>query len=393
MMNLKGTCLRLSFGLLFLALLAPVVAKAQTQSDLLEGLLSDLQATALESVAERNLQKAIIEFVQNMPEPPVYPTSVRRFMVRGEMALEMNAGPEGYGRAADEYRAATRTAPWLAETYFNLGIVEEKAGEMSAAISAYQLYLLVTPEAANAREIETRVFRMEYQLEAGIQSPSPAVAVPPRAIPRPEITREELLFFTRPETTPRPANFKSIGSNFPYSVNYRHPGKVLVEFDIDENGKTSNFKMLKATRSKVYENTARKVVKKMRFSSNFPQQAVRYDLTFCMKSDLISRVLCDIRFEKVNPGSGGSPSLATYFIPLYNQRAADKGICGNVVVRFDVDQDGNVKNQKILSASQAGQFEINLKDAMSRFRFKAGEPTTGMEYKVNFGLPGRCEAP
>ena len=375
-----------------LALFLPLASQAQTGDETLDQYLTDLQGTPPKSRSEKVLQETIIQIVQNMPAPPAVPSEARRFIIRGETALEMIPGKEGFRRAAVEFREATRAAPWLAEAHFKLGQAEEKAGDLAAAISSYRLYLRAAPDASNAMDLEAKIFKLEYRLEIGSSTSETQaeVASPP---PAPEISGRDLLFYIRPPSTPEPKNIKSIASDFRYLVKYKRTGKVLVEFDIDEKGKTSNFRIVKASRQDMYDDIARKVVRKFRFPSNAPQTRVRYDLTFCLKSDQISPILCDIHFEKINDGAGDSPALVAYVIPLYNQNAANKGICGNVVMRFDVDSKGAVQNQEVVSASRGGQFEINIKSALSSFKFEKGKPAKGIEYKISFGLPGRCEAP
>lgn len=375
-----------------LALFLPLASQAQTGDETLDQHLTDLQGTPPKSLSEKVLQETIIQMVQNMPAPPATPSEARRFLIRGETALEMIPGKEGFRRAAVEFREATRAAPWLAEAHFKLGQAEEKAGDPAAAISSYQLYLRAAPGAPDAMDLEAKIFKLEYQLEIGVSMSvtPPKVASPP---PAPEISGRELLFYIRPPSTPEPKNIKSIASDFRYLAKYTHAGKALVEFDIDEKGKTANFRIIKTSRQDIYEGIISKVVRKFRFPSNAPQMRVRYDLTLCLKSDRISPILCDINFENVNDGTGGSPALVAYVIPLYTQNAANKGICGNVVMRFDVDSNGVVQNQEVVSASRSGQFEINIKSALANFKFAKGKPAQGIEYKISFSLPGRCESP
>lgn len=383
----------LSFSIFtLLALFLPLASQAQTGDETLDRHLTDLQGTPPKSLSEKVLQETIIQMVQNMPAPPATPGQARRFLIRGETALEMIPGKERFRRAAVEFREAARTAPWLAETHFKLGQAEENAGDLGAAISSYQLYLRAAPGAPDAMDIEAKIFKLEYQLEIGASAPAtPAKAASPP--PAPKISGVELLFYIRPASTPEPKNIKSLASDFRYLVKYKFTGKALVEFDIDEKGKTSNFRIIKTSRQDIYDGIIQKLVRKFRFPANAPQMGVLYDLTLCLKSDQISPILCNIHFEKINDGTGDSPALVAYVIPFYNQNAANKGICGNVVMRFDVDRSGVVKNQEVVSASRSGQFEINIKSALASFKFARGKPAKGIEYKISFGLPGRCEAP
>ncbi len=162
-------------------------------------------------------------------------------------------------------------------------------------------------------------------------------------------------------------------------------------FDIDLSGIPHNPRILAATREVIFDRAAQKLVNKFRFEPGQARRAVPYEITFCLKSDRITPVLCDIQFERI--GGPADPKVTVYSIPYYNSYAVLKGICGNVVVRFNVDGAGKVRKERIVSSSRPGQFEISLKRSLVRFRFEKGNPQKGIEYKVSFSLPGKCKAP
>ena len=72
---------------------------------------------------------------------------------------------EGYARAAAEYRQAVAAAPWLADAYFNLGVVLDKAGLHSEAVRNLQLYLAAPPGAAEAKQPQNRIYQTEFRME------------------------------------------------------------------------------------------------------------------------------------------------------------------------------------------------------------------------------------
>ena len=199
------------------------------------------------------------------------------------------------------------------------------------------------------------------------------------------------LFETQDVNQVKPTNLNKISRTFPQIMHYGYAGKVLVQFDIDLSGNTRNIRVLEATREVIFDRAAVKMVKKFKFVTGQAQNNVPYEITFCLQSDRITPVLCDIQFQRV--GGPADPKIIIYSIPYYNSYAVGKSICGNVVVRFNVDKAGLVQKERIVSATRPGQFEISLKRSLQRFRFEPGNPQQGIVYKISFGLPGRCEAP
>lgn len=199
------------------------------------------------------------------------------------------------------------------------------------------------------------------------------------------------LFENRSSNEFEPINLAKITKIFPQIMRYGYAGKVLVTFDIDLSGVPHNTRVLAATREIIFDRAAEKLVNKFRFEPGQVRRAVPYEITFCLMGDRITPVLCDIQFERI--GGPADPKVTVYSIPYYNTYAVRKAICGNVVVRFNVDSAGLVQKERIISSSRPGQFEISLKRSLVRFRFEKGNPQKGIEYKVSFSLPGRCKAP
>ena len=188
-----------------------------------------------------------------------------------------------------------------------------------------------------------------------------------------------------------PINLAKITKVFPQIMKYGYAGKVLVRFDLNAAGVPHNIQIIEATRETIFDGAAEKLMNKFRFAPGPMRQGLLYEITFCLMSDRITPVLCDIQFERV--AGPADPKVIVYSIPYYNSYAVKKAICGNVRVRFDVDKAGRIQNVDILSSSRPGQFEISLKRSLSRFRFEKHDPARGIEYNVKFSLPGRCQAP
>lgn len=126
--------------------------------------------SALGSVSEgsedaQRLREKIIAIAQKLNPPPAIPKEAKKYMTRGEAAVELAQDEAGFGKAAGEFSRAVRLAPWLAQGYFNLGLVQEKAGNYTEAIRSLKLYLLAAPDASDAEAVEAQIVKLEYKME------------------------------------------------------------------------------------------------------------------------------------------------------------------------------------------------------------------------------------
>jgi len=92
--------------------------------------------------------------------------SVKREMAYGQAATEDAKDKAGFKRAAGEFNKAAQKASNCAAAFFNLGLVQEKAGELVAAKAAYEQYLKLAPNALDADSVEQQIFKLEYQIQA-----------------------------------------------------------------------------------------------------------------------------------------------------------------------------------------------------------------------------------
>jgi tetratricopeptide (TPR) repeat protein len=125
-----------------------------------------LQAASEGSSTDQRLREKIIRLVQRLDPPPAIPDEAERYMGRGQAALELAQTEEGYKRAISEFQKALRLAPWWAAAYFNLGVVQEKAGQYDAAIRNLKLYLHAAPNAPDAGQVRAKIGAIEYKQEA-----------------------------------------------------------------------------------------------------------------------------------------------------------------------------------------------------------------------------------
>jgi len=90
--------------------------------------------------------------------------AVKREMAYGQAASEDAKDETGFEHAAKEFQKAANKAPNCAAAFFNLGVVEEKAGALAAAKSAFERYLKLAPKAPDASSVEQLIYKLEYRI-------------------------------------------------------------------------------------------------------------------------------------------------------------------------------------------------------------------------------------
>ena len=124
-----------------------------------------LQSAPDGSAADQRLREGIIALVQKLTPPPAVPDDATRYMGRGRAATEIAQNPDDFKKAAVEFQNALKAAPWLASGYFNLSVVQDKAGQYTEAIRSFKLYLLAAPSAPDAQDVKAQIAGLEYKLE------------------------------------------------------------------------------------------------------------------------------------------------------------------------------------------------------------------------------------
>lgn len=113
---------------------------------------------------DQRVRNNLILVVRAMPAPPPLPEGVARSMVRGETFVKMGGGGN-FATAAKEIEDAVMAAPWLADAYYNLGIVQEKAEMYGKAILNFKLCLAAAPQSPNANAIQAKIYSLEVLQE------------------------------------------------------------------------------------------------------------------------------------------------------------------------------------------------------------------------------------
>ena len=124
----------------------------------LEGSWSD------DEVSVRVREKLMALVASGAALPPA-PAEERRHAVRARTFLKDARGPRDYELAAEEYMEAISIAPWKASSYYNLALVQEQQGYLKDAMANLKLYLLASPKASDAEEVQDKIYSLEAQID------------------------------------------------------------------------------------------------------------------------------------------------------------------------------------------------------------------------------------
>ncbi len=177
---------RILSSLLLFSLLAPALpASATTKTAAGDAFVRDVE-NLKKNPADNALREKIIKSALGMKSAPAVPEEAERNMARGTAFAQKAADAAGYKRAIAEFEAASNAAPWLAIAYYDLGVVQEKAGLYQEAIKSLKFYLLASPNAKNAREVKNKIYALEVDAEdvqAGKTAGAPASPAPASPAP------------------------------------------------------------------------------------------------------------------------------------------------------------------------------------------------------------------
>lgn len=88
-----------------------------------------------------------------------------KYFNRGLAAVEMATVPADYDGAIEEFMKAQALAPGWPDVYYNLGVVQEKAGKFKEAADSLNRFLQLAPNAPDAQSIRNLITRLEFKAE------------------------------------------------------------------------------------------------------------------------------------------------------------------------------------------------------------------------------------
>jgi tetratricopeptide (TPR) repeat protein len=95
----------------------------------------------------------------------------KRHFDRGMVAAEMAKAPEDYRTAIAEFKQAAALAPEWPDAYYNLGLVQEKAGQLQDAAGNLKKYLKLAPNAADGDTVKSLINKLEFKAEQVLSLP------------------------------------------------------------------------------------------------------------------------------------------------------------------------------------------------------------------------------
>ncbi len=93
------------------------------------------------------------------------PAEAQRYFNRGLAAVEIAKTPDDYDLAISEFQKARTLDPARADIYYNLGLIQEKAGEFKDAASSLRQYLKLAPNSPDAETVRALVDKLEFKAE------------------------------------------------------------------------------------------------------------------------------------------------------------------------------------------------------------------------------------
>ena len=148
-------------------------AAAAGKANDLQGAFSNcVQAVAVAwpgTMIDVRCRRGLVQLAGTLPEPPVLPQEARRRMERGKILVKSARNPDDMKAAATEMERAVAAAPWWADGYYNLGLVEANVGSHAAAIRHLNFYLAANPDAPDAADVKNKIYELELKKEKKIK--------------------------------------------------------------------------------------------------------------------------------------------------------------------------------------------------------------------------------
>jgi tetratricopeptide (TPR) repeat protein len=95
----------------------------------------------------------------------------KRHFDRGTAAVEIAKDPGDYKIAIEEFKQAASLAPGWPDVYYNLGLVQEKAGQFKDAADTLKTYLRLAPNAADRDTVTSLINKLEFKAEQVLSIP------------------------------------------------------------------------------------------------------------------------------------------------------------------------------------------------------------------------------
>lgn len=112
--------------------------------------------TAFHLAQEAAFEKASQSYRQAATKPQL-PEEAVKYKVQAELAVQQKR----YDDAVDLYDQALAVAPWWPQGHYNRGLILGELEDYEEAIPAFQKYLKLEPDVANARAVQLKIYQWE----------------------------------------------------------------------------------------------------------------------------------------------------------------------------------------------------------------------------------------
>ena len=153
--------------------IAPLLAKkkiyrqaeqAEKNGDYRKAFRLYLETSAKQGL-DSDIRKRVMKLYPKIDPPPAIPEEARKRAVFGMTAVKVAKDSKGLDRAIEEYRKAIQLAPWWADLYYNLAMVQEQRSHFREAAETFKLYLAASPKDPQAQVIQNKIYELEYKAE------------------------------------------------------------------------------------------------------------------------------------------------------------------------------------------------------------------------------------
>ena len=137
---------------------------------------NEILRSELKTAKGPDIQKKKQEYADNIKQFPAV-----EWFERGN--LYFNRGD--YERAIHEFKKAVELSPNWDRAFFNLALIQEKTNQYNDALANFEMYLKLSPNAADAKSVRGKIYELEYK--AKIDSSK-------RPLPRDEDAERHLIY-------------------------------------------------------------------------------------------------------------------------------------------------------------------------------------------------------
>jgi len=124
-----------------------------------KGVQVDVAAVVLSEGRNSNFKQCNFPAITALIKPEL----LRKQMLRAEAAQESAQGVEDYNKVLAEYEVAKSIAPETPEIWYNIGLIQDKAGNYDEAIANLRKYLQLAPNASDTQAVKDMIYKLEYK--------------------------------------------------------------------------------------------------------------------------------------------------------------------------------------------------------------------------------------